>query len=571
MDEVNPVHEADWQVHPGARARPRVKARHLAFIRQHAVGGIIGALGGIAFVAVTGQTDLFALGAFALLAATGLPALWLRVTGHLTSAYSLSSFFLAFLVTWLCAWTGGVDSPAIFWLALVPLEAALSASRRSAVIAASYAAIAFALLIWMSLASALPPAHLPGLDPFLVRMVAILSAIIYACALALRTQEAYQRAEDAADAEEARYRMVADNASDLITRHSIDGTVLFATPASRRLLGVAAHKLIGMRVTELLGSDTQEARDLSEAFAVALRKGGEHSAEFSLPAHDGSTRHLEMRIRAVGDARDVSLVAVTRDITERQAAQEVLADARDMAESASRTKSAFLRSMSHELRTPLNSIIGFSQVIRDQSFGPIGNGRYSDYADMIGESGKSLLRIVTDVLRMSEIEAGNVDMEIEETRLHPVAALAIRTLEPQARHARVLVENHVAEDLPLMMADARGVDQAMQCILANAIQHSQPGDAVQVSGGADDISAWIEISDQGPGIPEHEISRLMRPFERTGGSLEGRPSGAGVGLAIAKALTELQRGGFTIHSREGEGTTVRLTYPRAQMSGRRTA
>lgn len=567
------MHEADWQVHPGVRGRPRVKARHQAFIRQHAVGGAIGLAGGIGFTIVTGQTDMFALGAFALLAATALPAVWLRLTARLTAAYSLSSLFLASLITWLCAWTGGVDSPAIFWLALVPLEASLSASRRSAVVAAAYAAIAFAALIWMSVASSLPPAHLPGLDPFLVRMIAILSAIIYACALSLRTQEAYQRAEDAADAEEARYRMVADNASDLITRHAIDGTVLFATPASRRLLGVPPHKLMGMRIADLVDASLQPQNytNLAEVFSNALRRGGEHSVEFSVTALDGAPRHMEMRVRAVGDATDVSLVAVTRDITERHEAQMVLAEGRNMAESASRTKSAFLRSMSHELRTPLNSIIGFAQVIRDQSFGPIGNGRYSDYADMIGESGKSLLRIVTDVLRMSEIEAGNVDMEIEEARLQPVAALAIRTLEPQARQARVFVENRVSDDLPMMMADARAVDQAMQCILANAIQFSEPGDAVQVTGGADELGAWIEISDQGPGMPEHEINRLMRPFERTGGSLEGRPSGAGVGLAIAKALTELQRGGFSIRSREGEGTTVRLTYPRARLASRRTA
>lgn len=554
---------ADWQVHLSVRGRPRQMRRHASFIRQHSTGGVLGLAGAFVFAVITGGMDVFAAGAFALLAATALPGIYLRLTGQLAASYALSSTFFALLVGWLCLWTGGVDSPAIFWLAIVPMEAALSANRKSAVTAASIAAIVFSVLVWLSLASSLPPAHLPGIDPFLVRMVSIVAAIVYACALAMRTQVAYQRAEDAADSEEARYRIVADNASDLITRHAIDGTVLFTTPASSRLLNISPHKLLGMQLSDVAGAEYKNA--IAEAVSNALRRGGETSVEFSVTNPDGSVRYLETRMRATGTSVDVSLVAVTRDVTERHEASLVMADAREMAESASRTKSAFLRSMSHELRTPLNSIIGFSQVIRDQSFGPIGNGRYSDYADMIGDSGKTLLRIVTDVLRMSEIEAGNVEMDLEETRLFPIAADAIRTLEPQARQGRIVVQNHVADDLPLVMADARAASQALAGILANAIEYSPLGESVDIDGGSDDLTVWLEIKDNGPGIPAREIDRLMRPFERTGGSLEGRPSGAGVGLAIAKALTELQRGGFTIQSKEGEGTTVRLAFPRARM------
>ncbi|GAA6157508.1 PAS domain-containing sensor histidine kinase [Pyruvatibacter sp. HU-CL02332] len=560
---------ADWQVHLSVRGRPRQMRRHASFIRQHLTGGAMGLAGGVLFAVVTGSIDLFAVGAFALLGATALPGLFLRATGQLAASYALSSTFFAILVGWLCLWTGGVDSPAIFWLAIVPMEAALSANRRSAITAAAISSIVFSCLVWMSLASSLPPAHLPGIDPFLTRMVSIVAAIVYACALAMRTQEAYQRAEDAADSEEARYRMVADNASDLITRHSIDGTVLFATPASRRLLNVSPDKLIGSRLSDVPGCTDAEA--IADAFTNTLRQGGEATVEFTVPNADGTTRYLETRLRATGNAVDISLIAVTRDITDRQEAHVVMEEARDMAESASRTKSAFLRSMSHELRTPLNSIIGFAQVIRDQSFGPIGNGRYSDYADMIGDSGKTLLRIVTDVLRMSEIEAGNVEMDVEETRLLPIADGAVRTLEPQARHGRVVVINHVSDDLPLALADARAAGQAVNGILANAIQYSALGESIEIEAGSDELSVWLEIKDNGPGIPAHEIDRLMRPFERTGGSLEGRPSGAGVGLAIAKALTELQRGGFSIRSQEGEGTTVRLAFPRARMASRRSA
>ncbi|MEQ8746983.1 PAS domain-containing sensor histidine kinase [Pyruvatibacter sp.] len=560
---------ADWHVHLSVRGRPRHMRRHASFIRQHCAGGTMGLLGGIVFFAVTGSMDMFTAGAFGLLAATALPGIYLRLTGHLASSYALSSLMLALLVGWLCLWTGGVDSPAIFWLAIVPLEAALSASRRTAVLAASISTTVFAGLLALSVAASLPPAHLPSLDPFLVRMIAIVAAIFYAGALAMRTQLAYQLAEDAADSEEARYRMVADNASDLITRHAIDGTIIFATPASRRLLDITPDKLLGTRFSDMANAD--EAHTMADAFSSALRQGGEAGFEFSVTAPDGSIRHLETRVRATGTDVDISVVAVTREITERKQAQAVMSEARDMAESASRTKSAFLRSMSHELRTPLNSIIGFAQVIRDQSFGPIGNGRYSDYADMIGDSGKTLLRIVTDVLRMSEIEAGAVEIDAEETAMWPVADAAIRTLAPQARRDRIVVQNHVPDDLPLAMADARAAGQALQSILANAIQYSPLGQSVDVSAGADDISVWLDVTDNGPGIPPNEVDRLMRPFERTGGSLEGRPSGAGVGLAIAKALTELQRGGFSIKSEPGHGTRVRLVFPRAQSIVRRTA
>ena len=560
---------ADWHVHLSVRGRPRQMRRHASFIRQHLSGGMMGLFGGILFAVVTGGIDFFAAGAFALLAATAIPALFLRLTGNLAASYALSSTFLAILVGWLCLWTGGVDSPAIFWLAIVPMEAALSANRRNAVMAASVSVIVFSILAWMSLASGLPPAHLPGLDPFLVRMVAIIAAIVYACALAMRTQEAYLRAEEAADTEEARYRVVADNASDLVTRHTMDGTVVFATPAARRLLNVSPHKLLGMKLSDV--ARAEDAKAVTDAVAHTLRHGGETSVEFISTNPGGEVRFLETRLRATGSSTDISLVAVTRDISERREAELVMQNARDMAESASRTKSAFLRSMSHELRTPLNSIIGFSQVIRDQSFGPIGNGRYSDYADMIGDSGKSLLRIVTDVLRMSEIEAGNVEMDVEETRLAPIADHAVRTLEPQARSGRIVVQNHVPEDLPLALADARAASQALNGILAIAIEYSPLGESVDIDGGSDDISVWFEIKDNGQGIPANEIERLMRPFERTGGSLEARPAGAGVGLAIAKALTELQRGGFSIQSEVGNGTTVRLAFPRARLGHRKTA
>lgn len=560
---------ADWHVHLGVRGRPRQMRRHASFIRQHLSGGMMGLAGGLLFFLVTGNVDLFAVGAFGLLAATAIPGLFLRATGNLSASYTLSSTFFAVLVGWLCLWTGGVDSPAIFWLAIVPMEAALSANRRSAITAASIATIVFSVLVWLSLASSLPPAHVAGLDPFLVRMVSIIAAIAYACALAMRTQQAYQRAEEAADTEEARYRVVADNASDLITRHAIDGTVVFATPASRRLLNVSPDKLLGMKLSDV--ARPEQAAAISEAVTRTLRRGGETTVEFTAPGPTGEIRFLETRMRATGNSTDVSLVAVTRDVTQRREAELIMQNARDMAESASRTKSAFLRSMSHELRTPLNSIIGFAQVIRDQSFGPIGNGRYSDYADMIGDSGKILLRIVTDVLRMSEIEAGNVEMELEETSMAPVAESARRTLEPQARKGRIVVQSHVRDDLPLALADARAMGQALNGILANAIEYSPLGESVDIDGGADDISVWFEISDNGPGMAANEIDRLMKPFERTGGSLEGRPSGAGVGLAIAKALTELQHGGFSIRSEVGKGTTVRLTFPRAQLGRRMTA
>ena len=564
------VQIADWEINESVRGRPRLAARHAAFARQHAASGALGALAAAGFAIWTGPLDLFETVAFGLLAATLLPALLLRATGRLEAAFSLSSFFLAALVGWLCLWTGGVDSFVVIWLAIVPLEAALSASRRSAVFAAAISAAIFGGLAWMSLAGALPPPRMPSLDPFLVRMVSITAAIIYAAALAMRTQRAYQRAEDAADAEEARYRMVADNASDLITRHAIDGTVLFATPAAGRLLGIRAADFVGTRYQDVAADDAAQVVD---AMRLALRQGGETTVQFSAVLPSGARRCLETRFRATGGALETSLVGVTRDITDRQTAADQMAQARDLADRANRAKSAFLRSMSHELRTPLNAIIGFAQIIRTESFGPLGNPRYVDCAETIGDSGKSLLRIVTDVLRMSEIEGGDVDIDIEETDLAAVIAGAREDIFPLARRRRVTLDVTRSAGLPLALADARAAGQALRNILENAIEHAPAASAVRIVPGASDGETWIEISDTGPGIPAADLDRMVLPFERRGGSLEGRPAGAGVGLAIARALMLMQRGTLTIDSREGEGTRVRLTFPAATVveHGLRTA
>ncbi len=563
------VEIADWQIHRIARGRPRQVARHASFIRQHILSGVAGLAAGIGIHVAAGPLDTFEITAFALLAAMALPAGLLRLTGRLELSHSLSSLLLAALVGWLCLWTGGVDSFMLIWLAIVPLEAALSASRRTAALAAFVSLGVLAGLAWVSMSGGLPPLRAPSLDPFLVRMIALGAAIVYAGALAMRTQAAYQRAEDAADAEEARYRMVADNASDLITRHSIDGTVLFATPATRRLLGIGPDQLRGHRFQEIAGGE--QAREIAEAFRSALREGGDVSVQFEVPATDGTPRHLETRVRATGGETEISLVAVTRDITERQAAAEAMEEARELSERANRAKSSFLRSMSHELRTPLNSIIGFAQIIREQAFGPIGNGRYSDYAGMIGDSGKSLLRVVTDVLRMSEIEAGEVQVDTEETALYPAVEAAVRELTPQANASGITLVNALPGVLPLAIADPRAATQTLQSIIANAIRYSDESGEVRIEAGSDGSFVWIDVTDDGRGIPAADIERIRRPFERSGGALEGRPSGAGVGLSIAEALTRLQGGELMISSEEGAGTCVRIAYQRAAISQKQSA
>jgi two-component system, cell cycle sensor histidine kinase PleC len=239
--------------------------------------------------------------------------------------------------------------------------------------------------------------------------------------------------------------------------------------------------------------------------------------------------------------------------------------ARKRAESASRAKSQFLANMSHELRTPLNAVLGFSEVIRDRIFGDGALVRYSDYAGSIHTSGTHLLGLINDVLDLSKIEAGKLELLPERFDLAGDAAEALRLVEPQAARKQVRLVREIPEQLSVF-ADKRALRQIAVNLLANAVKFTPQGGTVTLSlclaaGG----SVALSVSDTGVGIRPEDMSRVLESFGQGRHDITpGDEHGTGLGLAIAKSLIEAHGGMIGIESELGEGTTVTVTLPQSE-------
>ncbi len=237
-------------------------------------------------------------------------------------------------------------------------------------------------------------------------------------------------------------------------------------------------------------------------------------------------------------------------------------DARAQSALASRTKSEFLANMSHELRTPLNAIIGFSQVMAQQMLGPMGNAKYLEYAGDVENSGRHLLAIINDILDISKIEAGR--FELQKAPLDPglVLQLCERLVHERAHEAGlILILDESGAALPLVEADETKLKQILLNLLSNAIKFTPSGNEVRLGATADDRSITFTVADRGIGMTPAELAMALEPFRQVDNSLSRRHDGTGLGLPLAKRLTELHGGTFEIESTKGEGTTVRVRLP----------
>lgn len=275
-------------------------------------------------------------------------------------------------------------------------------------------------------------------------------------------------------------------------------------------------------------------------------------------------RYIEYRRSSMPDGGFVTLYS---DGTERMRAELALREAKESAEVANRTKTEFLANMSHELRTPLNAIIGFSELIHQETFGPIGSTRYVEYAQDIIDSGRHLLKVINDILDVSKMEAGKLDLDENSVNVETMIRSSLRLVAERAREANVRLVVSVPGNLPMIRADERRLKQVLLNLLSNSVKFTPSNGEVRISAEAHvGAGLAIVVRDTGIGIAPADLPRVLKPFGQVDSNLSRRYDGTGLGLSLSKTLVELHGGTLTIDSKLGEGTTVRVALPQSRVT-----
>jgi PAS domain S-box-containing protein len=375
--------------------------------------------------------------------------------------------------------------------------------------------------------------------------------------------KASEQALRASDAETRELKSILDTATDGVIVVDREGRVLALNRSAEALFGYEYHEMARRPFGELFAPESERA---ARDYLDGLTKNGVASVlndgrEVIGRVRQGGLIPLFMTMGRVGDSGE-KFCAVLRDITQWKRAEEDLLNAKRTAERASSAKSDFLAKISHEIRTPLNAIIGFSEVMMQQQFGPIGNERYAEYLKDIHSSGEHLVSLINDLLDLSKIEAGKLDLVFASVNLNTLVQQCVALMQPQANQQRIIIRSSLSTTLPPVVADARSVRQIVLNLLSNSIKFTGAGGQVIVSTALTDrAEAVLRVRDTGIGMTDKEIETAMEPFRQLATSTRWGSGGTGLGLPLTKALAEANRAAFSIKSATNAGTLVEITFP----------
>jgi cell cycle sensor histidine kinase DivJ len=556
----------DALLHPSARYDALMRARHRAFMAPRLLGSLVALAAFPIYLAMRGAPSALEVAAFAWLIAPILLSWFLSRTGRYEGAHILSALALAGLIMMVAMTTGGIESFAAVWLIVVPLEAALSASRRVVAFASALALSCAALLIALGHFDFLPMPETNAALRGVLMGAGVASATLYAAGLAVSAESLARTSVSLLYVEEDRYRLLARNMSDVISRHNRSGAVEFISPAAEAMLGTPGARLTGHGLFDRVHVVDRPA--YLTALSDAAR-GSEQRVEFRVRRDAVRGQNIsadfvwvEMRCRPLEqDSPEADVVAVMRDVTDRKVQEQALELARTAAEHADASKTRFLATMSHELRTPLNAIIGFSEMIVHEEAMMLDAARRKEYAQLINDSGQHLLSVVNGILDISKMETGN--FEISPEPFAPRAALlhCCNLLALKARDNGVDLITRAAEDLPVMNGDPRAFKQIALNLVANAIKFTERGGSVTVSASVEGARLMLSVTDTGVGIATEDLARIGDPFFQAGKTYQRKHEGTGLGLSIVKSLVGLHNGEMNVQSTVGEGTTVTIALP----------
>jgi PAS domain S-box-containing protein len=425
-------------------------------------------------------------------------------------------------------------------------------------------AFAGGLLVGLGMAADLGGEFVAGLV-----IVAVLSGI-----LALLSRVA-RNTRQRVTAGEASYRAFFDHAVEGIFRTTADGHYMAVNQALADIYGYASPTALMAALTDIglqLYIEPRRREDFREQM-----QAHDVVTNFVSEIRHSSGRRLWIseNARAVRDWSGALLCyeGTVEDVTEKFEQEQALRVALRQAETANRVKAAFLAAMSHELKTPLNAVLGFSEIIRDEMLGPVGQPVYRDYANDIHKSGARLLAVINDVLDVTRLQSGSLILDERPDGPQEIVEMAVALARKATGDGRAIALV-LPPDPPLLHADSRRVAQALGNLLANALKFTPVEGEVRLALTLEENGGVrFSVEDTGIGMAAETIAAALEPFRQVDGSLARKFEGAGLGLSIAKALAELHGGRLLIASAVGEGTCVSLSLPpsrvqhaRAQLS-----
>ena len=377
-----------------------------------------------------------------------------------------------------------------------------------------------------------------------------------------------QKAEWALDEAEKKYRTIWENSASGIYQVTSDGQLLSANPAMAFIFGFENAEFmlreVGNFHTDLFALSNERSKIIK-----GIEVNAPHEVfEFQAYRRDGVKVWIQESIRPVMDEHGMLMYyeGSIDDITKRKDAEMQLQDAKRESDMANRAKSEFLANMSHELRTPLNSIIGFSEIIRNQVFGPVEPQSYWEYARDIHESGKHLLSIINQILDISKIDAGERELKESRVDMKKLVQAIVDLSMPKIRDASLTLPEPDLSSMPVMIAEEVAVRQILTNIISNSIKFTQAGGRISLSGEIDDNGNFrLSVTDTGIGLDQVEIKKMTSKFGVTDGKFSKSTSGIGLGLSLVQSLMKLHGGEVEILSQKGIGTTVVLVFPKQRI------
>jgi PAS domain S-box-containing protein len=357
--------------------------------------------------------------------------------------------------------------------------------------------------------------------------------------------------------------LVIDAVPAMVCATDAAGNVIFVNSYQCELFGKDPSTAVGMNVTELFGEDYGHRH--KDFGALVLETGQPQTGiEEHLRDRSGKDRVFLTTKAPLTDAagRVAHVVSVSLDITDRKRVERALRDAKDRADAANDTKTEFLANTSHELRTPLNAIIGFAEMMKIELLGPIGNPRYLEYANDILASAQHLLQIIDDMLDVSQIEAGKLELIEAPVDVRKLFRDVLRLMAARADEAQIELKTSLPSKLPMLDGDERKLKQILLNLLANAVRFTPPGGKVELGAQITEAGGMrMTVTDTGIGMAEQDIPIAMARFGRIHRADTYSHSGTGLGLPLAVELTKLHGGTVDITSAIGTGTCVTLHFP----------